>query len=264
MTIDPRSPFGLLLTAVCIVAFVYLILPILVVVVAPLGDTGYLAFPPQGFTLRWYAAALEDTRYLGGFLTSLRIGVIVALLSTVIGVMAAYGISRYAFPGKALAEALFLSPLILPTLVFAVALSLFFTRTGLLSGDSRLIMGHVIICTPYVIRVTLPVLRRFDRTLEEAAQNLGASPLQSFFLILLPVVKTGIVAGCAMAFITSFDEVVLALFLASPGEPTLPVMIYSAVQLGFEPTVAAVSGLLVLLTCVFMVIYQLLGIARHE
>jgi putative spermidine/putrescine transport system permease protein len=264
MTIDPRSPFGLLLTAICIVAFAYLILPILVVVVAPLGDTAYLAFPPQGFTLRWYAAALDDTRYLGGFLTSLQIGAAVALLSTIIGVLAAYGLSRYDFPGRSLIEALFLSPLILPTLVLAVSLSLFFTRTGLLTGTGRLILAHIVVCTPYVIRVTLPVLRRFDRTLEEAAQNLGASPIQSFFLILLPVIKTGIIAGCVMAFITSFDEVVLALFLASPGEPTLPVMIYSAVQLGFEPTVAAVSGLLVILTCVFMVLYQILGVARQD
>jgi putative spermidine/putrescine transport system permease protein len=264
MTIDPRSPFGILLAVICVIAFGYLILPILVVVVAPFGDTGYLAFPPKGFTLRWYAAALEDTRYFAGFLTSLQIGAAVALASTFIGVLAAYGLSRYEFRGRAFIESLFLSPLILPTLVLAVSLSLFFTRTGLLTGTSRLVFAHIIVCTPYVIRVTLPVLRRFDRTLEEAAQNLGATPVQSFFLILLPVIKTGIVAGAVMAFITSFDEVVLALFLASPGQPTLPVMIYSAVQLGFEPTVAAVSGLLVILTCVFMLLYQLLGVARQD
>ena len=102
MTIDPRSPFGIMLTVICVITFSYLILPILVVVVAPLGDTGYLAFPPKGLTLRWYAAALEDTRYFGGFLTSLRIGAAVALSSTFIGVLAAYGLSRYDFPGPGL------------------------------------------------------------------------------------------------------------------------------------------------------------------
>jgi putative spermidine/putrescine transport system permease protein len=264
LTIDPRSPFGLVLVTLCVIAFAYLILPILVVVAAPFGDTGYLAFPPQGFTLRWYAAAASDTRYIGGFLTSLKIAIVTALISTVVGVLAAYGLTRYEFRGRTLIEALFLSPLILPTLVLAVGLSLYFTRIGFLAGTWRLIAAHLVVCIPYVIRITLPVLRRFDRTLEEAAQNLGATPLQTFYLILLPVIRTGMVAGAFMAFITSFDEVVLALFLAAPGEPTLPVMIYSAVQLGFEPTVAAVSGLLVLLTIVLMVLYQILGAAPRD
>lgn len=264
MTISPGSPFGIVLILLCVLAFAYLVLPILVVVTAPLGDTGYLTFPPKGLTLRWYAAALEDTRYLDGFFTSLRVGVMAALISTIVGVLAAYGLTRYEFPGRRFIEALFLSPLILPTLVLAVALSLYFTSIGLTAGTGRLVAAHVIVCTPYVIRVSLPVLRRFDRTLEEAARNLGATPLQVFFLILLPVVRPGIVAGSVLAFITSFDEIVLALFIASPGEPTLPVMIYSAVQLGFEPSVAAVSGLLVLLTIVLMVAYQLLGPRRAD
>lgn len=264
MTIDPRSPFGLALVALCVIAFAYLILPILVVVAAPFGDTGFLSFPPKGFTLRWYQAAIGDTRYLGGFLTSLKIAGITALISSFAGVLAAYGLTRYEFPGRSLIEALFLSPLILPTLVLAVGLSLYFTKIGFVAGTPRLIAAHLVVCIPYVIRVTLPILRRFDRTLEEAAQNLGASPLETFYLILLPVIRTGIVAGAVMAFITSFDEVVLALFLAAPGEPTLPVMIYSAVQLGFEPTVAAVSGLLVLLTIGLMVLYQMFGGVRQD
>ncbi len=264
MTIDLRSPFGSLLVALCVIAFAYLILPILVVVAAPFGDTGYLAFPPKGFTFRWYSAALADTRYFGGFLTSLKIGVITALISSVVGILAAYGLTRYEFPSRFLVEALFLSPLILPTLVLAVGLSLYFAKIGFVSGTSRLIAAHLVVCIPYVIRVTLPILRRFDRTLEEAAQNLGATPFQTFYLILLPVIRPGIIAGAVMAFITSFDEVVLALFLAAPGEPTLPVMIYSAVQLGFEPTVAAVSGLLVLLTVILMLLYHVFGGARQE
>lgn len=264
MTISLRSPFGLVLLAICILAFAYLILPILVVVIAPLGDTGYLAFPPRGLTLRWYAAALRDTRYLDGLIVSAGVAAMAAVVSTVIGVLAAYGLTRYRFIGSRALEAMFLSPLILPTLVLAVALSLFFTRMGVQASLGRLIAAHAIVCTPYVIRVSLPVLRRFDRTLEEAAQNLGASPLASFFLVLLPVVRPAIVAGAVMAFITSFDEVVLALFLASPGQPTLPVLIYSAVQLGFEPSVAAVSGLLVLLTAALMAIYQIFGPNRSH
>lgn len=262
MTIDLKSPFGALLLALTIIAFCYLLLPILVIVVAPLGSTGYLSFPPQSLTLKWYQAALNDTRYVGSFLTSLKVATITAIVSTVIGILAAHGLTRYDFRGRKFIEALFLSPLILPTLVLAVGLSIFFSRTGLLTGTARLAASHVIVCTPYVIRVSLPVFQRFDRTLEEAAQNLGATPLQSFLMVLLPVVRPAIVAGAVMAFITSFDEVVLALFLAEPSAPTLPVTIYSAVQLGFDPSVAAVSGLLVLLTMALMVIYHIFGAVR--
>lgn len=264
MTFPLRSPFGLVLAGLCVIAFAYLLLPIFVVVAAPFGDTGYLAFPPQGLTLRWYAAALHDTRFLDGLRVSLTVGTMAAAISTIIGVLAAYALTRYRFRGRSLIEALFLSPLILPTLVLAVALSLLFTRLGIEPSLGRLVAAHVVVCTPYVIRVSTPVLKRFDRTLEEAAQNLGATPLQTFFLVLLPVVRPAIVAGAVMAFITSFDEVVLALFLAKPGQPTLPVMIYSAVQLGFEPTVAAVSGLLVMAIAFFMVVYHVFGLTRSE
>ncbi|MGO4173554.1 ABC transporter permease [Bosea sp. TAF32] len=257
MTISLRSPLGIAMLVLTVLAFGYLLLPILVVVAAPLGDTGYLAFPPQGLTLKWYGAALHDTRYLTALMVSLRIAVVSAIIACTLGVSAAYALTRFDFPGRRLLEAVFLSPLILPTLVLAVGLTLFFTRTGLLVGSWKLVAGHVIVCTPYVLRVSLPVLRRFDRSLEEAARNLGASPVVAFFLVVLPVVRPGIVAGTVLAFITSFDEVVLALFLAEPGAPTLPVTIYSAVQLGFEPSVAAVSGLLVLATLGFMLLYHL-------
>ena len=264
MTIAWRSPLGLVLLVLCTIAFVYVLLPILVIVIAPLGATGYLAFPPQGLTLKWYQAALNDQRYLTAVMVSLRIAVASALIACVIGIASAYALTRYEFPGRRLLEALFLSPLILPSLVLAVGLTLFFTRTGLLTGPWRLIAAHVVVCTPYVLRVSLPVLRRFDRSLEEASRNLGATPFQTFFLVVLPVVRPGIVAGTVLAFITSFDELVLALFLAEPGTPTLPVTIYSAVQLGFDPSVAAVSGLLIIATFAVMLLYHLLSALRQQ
>jgi putative spermidine/putrescine transport system permease protein len=259
-----RSPFAFLLVGLSAVALAYLLLPLLVIVLAPLGDTGYLAFPPQGLTLRWYQAPLRDPRYLASLSTSLTIATIVAALSTGLGALAAYALARGRFPGRAVLEGLFLSPLILPTLVLAVGLSLWFARLGLIAGTTRLVAAHLLVCTPYVIRVTLPVFRRFDRSLEEAALNLGASPFATFTRVFLPVVRPALLAAAAIAFVTSFDEVVLALFLADPKAPTLPVMIYSAVQLGFEPSVAAMSGLRVIAATVLLALFLVVSGLRER
>ena len=258
MIISLRHPFGLMLTAVCALVFVYLLLPLVVIVVSAFGDTGYLAFPPKGLTFKWYQAALANPRFIDGFLVSIRVGAVVASISVLVGVAAAYAIVRRPFMGSSLLEALFLSPLLLPTLVLAVALSIFFSAHNIASGTNRLILAHIAICIPYVLRVTIPVLRRFDVTLEEAAMNLGASPSATFFLVTLPVIQPGVIAGATLAFIMSFDEIDLAIFLASPRESTLPVTIYSAVQLGFEPSLAAVSAWLILLTVFAMVFFQFL------
>ncbi len=260
MTFRLLSPVGIAFVTLATLAMIYLLAPIAVVVVSPLGDTGYLAFPPQGFTLKWYAAAFNDGRYLTAFLLSLRLAALTAIISSVLGICAAYAITRYTFPGAKALESLFLSPLILPTLVMAVALTAYFSRSGMPTGTWRLVAAHSIVCIPYVIRIVLPLLQRFDRSLEEAALSLGATPIGSFFLVLVPVIRPALVSGAAMAFITSFDEVVLALFLSVPGQTTLPVMIYSSVQLGFEPLVAAVAGLLVCLTGIVMVLFHFFGL----
>jgi len=260
MTFRLLSPLGLLILLMATLAMIYLLAPILVVVIAPFGDTGYLAFPPQGFTLRWYEAAFSDGRYLAAFMLSFQLAAITAVISSALGVGAAYAITRHSFFGAKALEAFFLSPLILPTLVMAVALTMYLSHSGLPVGTWRLVAAHTILCIPYVIRIVLPLLQRFDRSLEEAALSLGATPLHSFFLVLVPVIRPAVVAGAAMAFITSFDEVVLALFLSVPGATTLPVMIYSSVQLGFEPLVAAVAGILVCMTAVVMVLFHFFGL----
>jgi putative spermidine/putrescine transport system permease protein len=253
-----RHPFGWLLRALALLAFVYLLGPLFVIVAASFGDTGYLAFPPQGFSLRWYRSALADTRYLSGFFVSIRLAVTVAALSLVIGTAAAVALTRFEFPGRAFFEAFFLSPLVLPGLVLAVALTLFFASHPILpAGSTRLIAAHLLVGVPLVLRVMLPVLRRVDRSIEEAARNLGASPIQAFFLVTLPALRPGLFAAAALAFIFSFDEVEMALFVGSAREAPLTVVLYAAAQMAFDPTVAAVSSLLILLALLLMVAQQL-------
>jgi putative spermidine/putrescine transport system permease protein len=258
MTLSLRHPFGWVLLVLSIASFIYLLGPLVVIIIASFGDTGYIAFPPQGLSLRWYRAALANPRYVEGFLTSVKIAGIVTIVSCILGSAAAFALTRYQFRGRGALEALFLSPLILPGLVLAVALTIFFSRVPLASGTDRLILAHLVICVPCVIRVMIPVLQRFDRSIEEAAQNLGASPLLTFVLVTVPALRPGFFAAAALAFILSFDEVEMAVFLASPRNPPLTVVLYGQSQLAFDPSLAAVSALLILVVFVGMLIYEAL------
>ena len=256
MTLSLRTPFGWFLAIMAALAFVYLLGPLVVIIIASFGDTGYLVFPPQGLSLRWYRTALANAQYLSSFATSVRIAGTVTILSCLIGTAAALALTRYSFRGHGFLEALFLAPLILPGLVLAVALSIFFSNVPLATGSNRLVLAHLVICVPCVIRVMIPILQRFDRSLEEAAQNLGASPIVSFFLVTVPALRPGFVAAAALAFILSFDEVEMAVFLASPREPPLTVTLYGAAQLAFDPSLAAVAALLILGVFITMVGYE--------
>ena len=257
-----RHPFGWFLLAICALSFLYLLGPLLVIVGASFSDTGYLAFPPQGLSLRWYRQMASDSRWLDGFLVSLRLGATVACVSLVVGTAAAVALTRAAFPGRALLEALFLSPLVLPGLVLAVALTLFFAATPVVPpGFARLVVSHLLIGVPLVLRVMLPVLRRADPALEEAARNLGATPIKAFLLVTLPVLRPGLLAAAALAFIFSFDEVEMALFLGSARDAPLTVVLYGAAQMAFDPTVAAVSSVLIGIALLLMLAQQ--GLARR-
>lgn len=252
-----RSPFLILAWLLAALALAYIIVPLLVVVASALGNTDFLAFPPRGFTLRHFGAAFADPRYSRAFLTSVGIALAAAALATVMGLGAAVALTRARLPGGALIEAALLSPLVLPALTLAVALAVLFSRLGVPPGNWRLVVAHQALCVPYVVRVTVPVLRRLDPLQEEVARNLGATPLAAFLLVALPAIRPGAIAAATFAFIASFDELELALFLADPRAPPLPVTIYSAIQLGVDPTVAAVSALLVLLAGLGMFAYLL-------
>jgi putative spermidine/putrescine transport system permease protein len=244
------------LAVVNLLVFLYLLGPLVIVVGAAFGSTNYLAFPPHGLTLHWFEAALADPRYAGSFATSLIVGAASTALALAIGLPASYALARLSFPGRQTIEAVLLMPLVLPALVLAIALTVLFSSIGFSAGTVRLVVAHLVICTPYVIRVAVPVLRRMDAALEEAARNLGASPLAAFFLVTLPVLRPGAIAAATLAFVASFDELNLAIFLANPRAPTLPVTIYSAIQIGIDPTVCAVSALLILIVALGMVTYH--------
>jgi putative spermidine/putrescine transport system permease protein len=257
-----RHPFGWALAAFCLAALLYILAPLAVVVAASFGNTGYLTFPPQGFSLRWYAKVLDSPQYWDGFWVSVRLAGATTLISLALGVPAAYALVRHPFPGSRLVESLFLSPLMLPGLVLAVALTIFFAHLPLGAGTGRLALAHATICVPCVLRVAIPAFQRLDRSIEEAAQNLGAHPVLAFVLVSLPVVRPGILAAGALSFIMSFDEVEMAVFLASPREAPLTVALYAAAQMAFDPTLAAVASCLILGVFGLMLLFQLAGARR--
>lgn len=257
-----RGAFGKTLTAFNVFVYAFLIAPIVVVTVASFGATNYLRFPPQGFTTRWFTDALASPVYLSTFRTSLWVAALSALAATLIGVAAAYALGRYQPAGRNVLAAFFLAPLILPSLVLGVALLVFSSTVWAPAGLWRLIVAHVVITIPYVVRTLLPVIEQLDASLEEAARDLGAARWTAVRTVNLPLLLPAIIVSGGLAFLISFDELVLALFLAPPSAPTLPLQIYSNVQFGLDPTVGAVSTLLLALTGMLMLAGQALVTVR--
>ncbi len=216
--------------------------PILVVFLASVNSTQYLQFPPAGFSTRWWEAALTE-RWMGPTWFSLQLAAATAVLATGLGTLAALGIQRGRFRGRDALLAVLLSPLILPQIVTGAALLQFFALAGLrdLLGFPALLLGHVVITLPYAIRTVMVSLHGLDPRLEWAAQDLGANPFQTFLRVTLPLIKNGVFAGFVFAFIVSFNDVPISLFLGRPGNVPIPIAILGHVESRFDPAVSAVA-----------------------
>lgn len=245
-----------LLYGYSIAVYIFLLLPLVIVVIASFTPGGYVSFPPQGVSLRWYQKILDHPEFLDSFVTSIVVAFITTILSTVVGVSGALAIVRYRFPGRDFLNAFFLSPLMLPTLVIGVALLIFYARMGLPRTFLTIVPGHIIITVPYVVRIVSASLAGFDRSLELAARNLGASAFDAFLRITFPIVLPGILAGSAFAFIVSFDDVNVALFLSTTATVTLPVRIFTYLELQTDPMITAVTSALVIMAFVMVVVIE--------
>jgi len=254
-----RRPSAVGVFSAAVYAFV--MAPIAVVLVSSLTAAEYTSFPPHGLSLRWYVDIPKHPEFLESFRVSLIVAVITGALATVLGTLAA--LVRYRFAGRDALNTFFLSPLMLPAVILGIALLQFYTMTGITRTPFSLICGHLVITVPYVIRLVGASLAGFDRTLELAALNLGATPAQAFVRVTLPLIAPGVVAGGAFATIISFDDVSIALFLASPTAVTLPVRIFSYIEQTFDPLVTAVCSVLIVVTAmVIVVIERSIGVGR--
>ena len=235
-----------LVIVVAWLALAYLVVPLVVIVGSSLTDSEFLAFPPQGLTLRWYAKVFEDPSWASSFVTSTALALASTLAAVVLAVPAALALARYEFPGRAALSALLLSPLVLPYVVLGAALLQFGGEMGLTRNFSALLVGHVAIVTPFVMRPVLAMLSPAQRVLEEASMDLGAGPWATFWFIVLPTIRPGLINGSIFAFITSWINVELSVFNTHAGLNTIPVKIFNHVQYTIDPAIAAVSSITIL------------------
>ncbi len=228
--------------------YLYLLAPILIVIPVSFSSASYLVFPPRGFSFRWYVNFFSLRELTEALALSARLALAVTLASTTIGTMAAFTLVRYRLPGREFFRALFMSPMVMPGVVLGIAFLIYFSRTGLIHTFGSLFLAHLVVTLPYVIRTVSATLQGFPRVLEEAAGSLGAPPITVFRTVTLPIVKPGVMAGAIFAFIVSFDELVISMFLTGPRLSTLPVQIYNYIEFTSDPTIAAISVILILLT----------------
>jgi len=252
----------LLQIAVALVA-AFILAPIVVVVAASVSDTPTPEFPPRGLSLRWYAHALAEPSFTGSAVNSLWLAASATLLAAPVALAAAYAIVRCRFPGRDALQTFLLAPLVVPSLVVGLAILLAFAGLGLREVGLRLVAAHVLITFPYIVRTIIASLARLDVMVEEAARTLGASPLRAFWHVTLPLVRPGLIAGMLFAFIVSFDNVSLSLFLATAHTNTLPLAILNYVEYNFDPSVAAISTMLIAASLLIAVLLErLVGLRR--
>lgn len=248
----------LFLGAVSVLVLLFLLVPVGIVLVLSLSSEKFLAFPPPGLSLQWYEAFFASEPWLRSAATSLAVGTAVMAASLALGVPAAVGLLRADFPGRRLAAALVLSPVIVPGIVVAVGLYYAYAQYQLVGSPVALFVAHTCLAVPFVVISVATSLSGVDPALERAARNLGAGPFSAFRQVTLPLIRPGVFAGAVFAFVTSFDELIVALFLSGSTAVTIPRRMWDQIRFQIEPTIAAASSLLILLTVSLMLVSELL------
>jgi putative spermidine/putrescine transport system permease protein len=259
----PRSGLARAANAFSVLVYVFLLAPLVVVVLASFNAADYLSFPPRGFSLRWYRALWESEVWVDSFRLSLLVTALVTPVSLAIGTLAAYALGRNSFPGKGLITTLVMAPLVMPQIILGIALLNYFSALGLINTVTGLVLGHLVVTLPYTVRLVSISVHNLDPSLERAAQNLGATPLQTFCRVTLPLLRPGLVAGAIFAAIISFGELAVTLLIAGARTTTLPMRIFNYTEYNFDPAINAVSTIFVVLALLLIVVLdRLIGLVR--
>ena len=231
---------------------VFLVAPIVIIVPLSFSSGSFFYYPLPGFSLRWYEDFFASSFWLPSVWNSLLVGTSATIVATLLGTLAAVGLWRARFPGQSLVLALLIAPMVVPVVIIAVGVYFAFAPLGLTDGYAGLILAHATLATPFVVITVLAALSSFDRSLLRAASNLGATPITAFRRVMLPLILPGVLSGAVFAFAASFDEVVVALLIAGPGQRTLPRQMFSGINDNISLTITAAATMLIAISIAFM------------
>ena len=239
-----------------VLVLAFLVLPLLVIVPLSFSSGAFLTFPLPGLSWRWYQELWQTEAWWRAAGNSLIVGVVATLIATGLGTLAAVGLARADFRGKSLLMGLLISPMIVPLIIVAAGVYFFYLRLGLASSLLGLALAHAALGAPFVLVTVTATLKGFDTNLARAAAGLGANPFIVFYRVTVPLILPGVVSGGLFAFITSFDELVVALFLTGPSERTLPRQMFDGIRENLSPTLLAVATVLILLSVVLLTVAE--------
>jgi len=243
---------------ICGLILLYLILPVLIVIPLSFNAEPYFSYPMPGFSMRWYQEIFHNPLWLLSMKNSLIIGFFATILATTLGTVAALGLSKRDLPYKGLIMALLASPMIVPIVITAVGMYFFYSKIGLTNNLLGLILAHAALGTPFVVITVSATLVGFDKRLVLAAASLGASPAYTFFKVTLPLVLPGMISGALFAFGTSFDEVVVVMFVGGIEQRTIPRQMWTGIREELNPTILAVATLLTLFSVLLLITLEML------
>ena len=235
---------------------VFMVLPILVIVPLSFSSSSFLAYPMPGWSFKWYDNLLTSDDWARATRNSFIVAPAATVLATVLGTLTAVGLARVQFPGKNLLMAFIIAPMVVPIVVVGVACYLFFSKIGLADTYTGLILVHAALGAPFVVTTVMATLQGFNHNLVRASLSLGATPVETFFRITLPVIAPGVISGALFAFATSFDEVVVTLFIAGADQTTLPRQMFTGIRENINPTIAAAATLLTIFTTGLMLVLE--------
>ncbi len=250
---------------ICVLIFCFLIIPILVILPLSFNAQPYFTFTPEmlsldpaGYSTKWYETFFNDSNWQAAVKNSLIIAVFSTIISVSLGTLAALGLSQKDFPFKTTIMGILISPMVVPLIISAAGMFFFYARVNLLGTHIGVILAHAALATPFVVIVVTATLTGFDHSLTRAAANLGSSPTNTFFKITVPLITPGVISGALFAFITSFDEVVVVLFLGSVNQRTIPWAMFSGIREEISPTILAVATLLITFSIILLIVVELL------
>lgn len=227
---------------------IFLMLPVLVIIPLSFNSGAFLVYPLQGFSLRWYETFFTSPEWMRALGNSMIVSPSATVVAMIFGTLASIGLTRSEFRGKALLTSILISPMVVPVVIVGVSSYLFFAPLGLANSYFSLILVHAVLGIPFVIITVTATLQGYNKNLSRAAASLGADPMLTFFKITLPLIAPGMISGALFAFATSFDEVVVTLYLAGPEQSTLPRVMFSGIRENISPTIAAAATILILIS----------------